>query len=295
MKKEILIGLSVIIALLILFFGINYLKGINLFKASNYYYASYTNVAGLSQSAPVTVNGFKVGLVREIAYEYDNPGHVRVELSLDSKLRVPEGSKAILVTDMLGTAAIELKMAQSDKYYAVGDKLPSGNAAGLLDNVSSNVMPQLQAIIPKVDSLLSSAVTIASDPAIIASVKRLDAITANLERSTAQLSRTMTSMPAVASDASATMANARRISDDLGAVTAELRTLPIDSTFANVERLTLQLNDIMNRLRSDDNTMGLLLNDPSLYRNLNSSVAALDSLLVDVKRNPKRYISIKLL
>ena len=72
-SKELIIGLSVIIALLILFFGINYLKGINLFKASNYYYASYTDVAGLAQSAPVTVNGFKVGLVREVEYEYDNP------------------------------------------------------------------------------------------------------------------------------------------------------------------------------------------------------------------------------
>lgn len=72
-KKELMIGLTVLITLLILFFGIDYLKGVNVFKAANYYYASYTNVAGLAQSAPVTVNGYKVGLVREINYEYDNP------------------------------------------------------------------------------------------------------------------------------------------------------------------------------------------------------------------------------
>ena len=77
-KKEIIIGFCAVVALLVLFFGIDYLKGVNIFKPTNYYYATYTNVAGLQVSAPVTVNGYKVGLVRNIAYEYDNPGHVKV-------------------------------------------------------------------------------------------------------------------------------------------------------------------------------------------------------------------------
>ena len=100
-SKEAIIGLTVLISLLIVFFGIDYLKGVNIFHPENYYYVSYTNVDGLAESAPVTVNGFKVGIVREIQYEYDNPGHVRVELSLDKSLKVPRGSKAVLVTSML--------------------------------------------------------------------------------------------------------------------------------------------------------------------------------------------------
>ena len=79
-SKEVVIGATVVLAMLILFFGIEYLKGINVFKAANYYYVSYTNVTGLTVSSPVNVNGFKVGLVRDIKYEYDNPGHVLVEL-----------------------------------------------------------------------------------------------------------------------------------------------------------------------------------------------------------------------
>lgn len=295
MKKELIIGLSVIIALLILFFGINYLKGINLFKASNYYYASYTNVAGLAQSAPVTVNGYKVGIVREIEYEYDNPGHVKVEMSLDKKLRLPEGTTAVLASDMLGTASIELKMATSDKFYEVGDKIPSANAAGLMDNVTENLMPGINAILPKVDSLLVSAVNLASDPALAQAVKRLDAITANLERTTALLNKTMASMPTAAADASATMTNARELTGNLTTLSEELASLPIDSTFCNITRLTTQLNMVVESLNSSNSTLGLLLHDPELYQNLNSSVASLDSLLIDVKRNPKRYISIKLL
>lgn len=92
-SRELIIGMSVLVALLVLFFGIDYLKGINVFKAANYYYVSYTNVNGLTVSSPVTINGFKVGQVRDINYEYDNPGHVLVELSLDKKLKVPRAAR----------------------------------------------------------------------------------------------------------------------------------------------------------------------------------------------------------
>lgn len=295
MKKELTIGFSVIIALLILFFGINYLKGVNIFKASNYYYASYTDVAGLAQSAPVTVNGFQVGLVREIEYEYDNPGHVKVELSLDGKLRLPEGTVAVLATDMLGTSSIELHMGTGSSYYEVGSKIPAKNAGGLMSSISGDLMPAISSILPKVDSLLAAAVTLASDPALAQSVKRLDAITANLERSTALLSRSMAVMPTVTSDAQATLSNVKDISGNLSTLTATMNNLPVDSTFANIHQLTVQLNALADNLNSPNGTLGLLMNDPELYRNLNASVASLDSLLIDVKRNPKRYISIKLL
>ena len=131
LSKELIIGLSVLVALFVLFFGINYLKGNNIFKDSNYYYASYTNVAGLAQSAPVTVNGFKVGLVKDIRYEYDNPGHVLVEISLDKHLKVPQGTEAVIASDMLGTASVVLKMGTSKDYHNVGDHLTTANNASL--------------------------------------------------------------------------------------------------------------------------------------------------------------------
>lgn len=294
-KKELMIGLTVLITLLILFFGIDYLKGVNVFKAANYYYASYTNVAGLAQSAPVTVNGYKVGLVREINYEYDNPGHVRVELSLDRKLQLPVGTEAVLVTDMLGTSSIELKMGRGSQMHKVGDKLMGANAAGLMDNVTKDLLPAVSSALPKIDSLLTAVTAIVSDPALLGAVKRLDAVMANLERSTSALSSTMARTPAIASDAQTTMANVRQISSDLTEVTAAIRKMPLDSTMANVQSLTERLNQISGQLQSRDSSLGLLLNDPSLYNSLNAAVGSLDSLLQDVKRHPKRYISIKLL
>lgn len=301
-SKELVIGLSVIAMMLILIFGIDYLKGINVFKASNYYYASYTNVAGLAQSAPVTINGYKVGLVREINYEYDNPGHVKVEMSLDKKLRVPQGTKAVLVCDMLGTATIQLEMAHNNNFHNVGDMLIGETAPGLLDGVQKDVMPSLGSVMEKLDSLLSALNYIATNPALTNAVNRLDDIMANVETSSANLDRTMKSMPSIASDAGVTMKNVTEISknlhsisSDLSEVSAQLKSTPIDSTLNNVYQITESLGDMTRKLNSTNSSLGLLLNDRGLYDNLNGSAASLDSLLRDVKKNPKRYISIKLL
>lgn len=300
--KELIIGISVAVMLLILVFGINYLKGINLFKASNYYYASYTNVAGLAQSAPVTINGYKVGLVREINYEYDNPGHVKVEMSLDKKLRVPKGTKAVLVCDMLGTATIQLQMAHNTDFHDVGDVLIGETAPGLLDGVQKDVMPTLGSVMTKIDSLLTALNYIVSNPALVNSVNRLDDIMAHVETSSANLDRSLASMPVLASDVGVTMKNATEISNnlktisaDLSVVSAQLKNMPIDSTLANVHHITESLESMTQKLNSTNSSLGLLLNDRGLYDNLNGSAASLDSLLRDVKKNPKRYISIKLL
>ena len=300
--KEFTIGLSVVIALLVLLFGINYLKGINIFHPTNYYYVSYTNVAGLSQSAPVTINGFKVGLVREIEYEYDNPGHVRVELSLDQALRIPRGSKAVLVTDMLGTSSIELRLNTGNQFHDIGEKLIGENSTGLMSSITTDVMPGIASIIPKVDSLLVAITTIATDSALINSVHRLDRIMANLESSSTQLNKVMNTMPGIAGDAGTVMKNFTKvssdfttISSDLAVVSTELKQMPIDSTMANIHTLSIQLNDLMRKINSPNSSAGMLLNDTQLYNNLNNASASLDSLLKDVKKNPKRYISIKLL
>lgn len=294
-SRELKIGLTVLVMLLVLFFGINYLKGINLFHASNFYYVSYTDVAGLAQSAPVTVNGYKVGLVREIEYEYNNPGHVLVEISLDKKLRVPHGTKAVLTTDMLGTSSIVLEMGTSPEYYAVGERLEGTNSAGLVESLSSGLMPSINAMVPKIDSLLTSLNILVSDPALRVAIGRLDAITANLEGTTRMLHTTSSSLPRIAAGADSTLTNLRTVSGNLAQLSEQMRDLPVDSTFRNLEALSVELKAMAAALNSSESSLGLLMHDPELYNNLNRAVSNLDTLFVDIKKNPKRYISIKLL
>ena len=301
-SREVIIGASVLIALLALVFGINYLKGVNIFKAANYYYASYTNVAGLSQSAPVTVNGYKVGLVREIAYEYDNPGHVKVELSLDRQLRIPEGTQAAIVTDMLGTATIELRMGTSSRYLEVGETLQGVEVAGMMDKLSTELLPTVMQIAPHIDSLVVALTAVASDPALLSSVRRLDVIMSNLESSTTQLNNAMKSVPAIVGNANTTMANVSEISANitqvskaLASLSDDLKDMPLDSTMRNINRITANLDEATSKLNSTNSSLGLLLNDPGLYNNINNSAAHIDSILIDLKKQPKRYIpSIKI-
>lgn len=298
LRKELLIGLTVLITLAILFFGIDFLKGINIFHPANYYYVTYTNVEGLTQSAPVTVNGFKVGLVREISYEYDNPGHVRVELSLDKELKVPRGSKAVLTTDMLGTASIELHMAPTDEFHAVGERLLGENSPSML----SKVGPAIDTLVPRIDSLLQAVTALASDPALTTSIHTLDRVMKNLETSTITLNHTLAPTPAITNNAALAMtdvkdiaANLNRISSDLAVVSNTLKEAPLDSTIRNFEAISVNLLALSKQLNNPNSSLGMLMNDPGLYNNLNAASAHIDSILVDLKRQPKRYIpSIKI-
>ena len=294
-RKEVLIGLIVLVAMTVVVVGIDFLKGVNVFKASNYYFVSFTDVAGLAQSAPVTVNGFKVGQVRDIQYEYDNPGHVRVELSLDRSLKVPEGSEAILASDLLGTASIMLKLSDNTEYYEVGSNLNGIVPKGMMDNVSQELLPSVTAIMPKVDSLLTTITGLVASPEVTASVKRLDAITANLETTTRQLNALMATLPPITRDINEITGNFNTVSGDLTSISASLKDAPLDSIANNMKAITDNLQALTVQLNDPNSTLGLLTHDPALYNSLNSSVSSLDSLLVDIKKNPKRYISIKLL
>lgn len=301
LPKTFVIGLCVIIALLVMVFGINFLKGVNMFKASNYYYASYTNVAGLNLSAPVTINGYKVGLVREIQYAYDNPGHIKIELSLDKELRLTKGTKAVLVTDMLGTSSIELVMGSEKSYLEVGSELIGQGSSGLMDNVTKDLLPGITAMIPKIDSLLTALTAVASNPAIGTSLDHLNATLVHMEEASKQLNTLMASMPGIVNDAGATMTNVRSmstnlntISNDLTEVSGTLKTLPLDATMQNVLEASKSLNEVLANIDNPNSSLGALLNDRQLYNNLSNASASLDSLLIDVKKNPKRYISLKL-
>lgn len=293
-RREVMIGLLVILALVLLYFGINFLKGVNIFKAANYYYASYNNVEGLAVSAPVTLNGYKIGLVRSISYDYNRPGNVIVEMSVDKSLRLPKGSTASLGSDLLGTASISLKLGNpAEGMYAIGDTIPGQLNAGMMAALSENLLPAINAIVPKVDTLLTSLNTLVADPALATSLKRLDGITAELNATLRSLNKATSSLGPVVDNVKNITSNVDTMTGDLTAVTGRLREAPIDSIANNIQATIANLNELTAQLNNRDSSVGKLLNDPALYDNLNATVASLDSLFVDIKRNPKRYISIK--
>lgn len=302
-KKNVLIGLTVVVSICILYWGIEYLKGINLLKPANFYYAKFEKVNGLTVASPVTVNGFKVGQVREITYDYDT-NQISVELSFEKGLKIPDGSTITFSNELLGAAALQLNLGASKTYMEVGSVIPTQMQGGLMDKVGNDMMPALVSILPKVDSIVGSVNQILANPAIAASVTRCDAITRELVASSAQLTELMASLnkaiPGMVHNANGVLANANALTGDLrtttgnlNTITGNLKELPLDTTLnrinatlANVQRLTTKLNN-------ENSSLGMLLNDKKLYQNATSTVASLDSLLQDVKKHPKKYLTIK--
>lgn len=296
LNKEFVIGICVIVAIVILIFGIDYLKGINLFSPANFYYASYDNVAGLEISSPVTVDGYKVGQVREIQFDYEKPGKIKVVLALDKKLHIPVGTKATMGTTLMSGNFIALSLGDSSEMLPIGGEIESLGSTDFMTSLSEDVMPAVNQILPKVDSLLYNLNKLAGDPALLSSIQRLDLITGNVADATNGLKSTMNKdIPLVMRNAKSITEGLDTVVDNLGILSAQLRTLPLNTTVDNVNALTANLTQFSNQLNDKNSTLGMLMNDSALYDKLNKVAADVDSLIVDIKKNPKRYISIKLL
>ena len=275
--------------MIILFFGINYLKGINMFKPESYYYVEFTNVNGLAQSSPVFANGFKIGIVRDIQYNYDKPGHVVVGMEIDQNMRIPAGSKAELVTEMLGTVKMNLLLDYtSSGFFAPGDTIAGAANEGILGAAEKDLLPQIQKMLPKLDSIMGSLNRLLSDPALTNTLHNAERITASLDATSKRLNRLMNEdIPSFTTNAVQITENLETISNSLKNIDYASTFIKIDSTLQNVQMLTAKLN-------RKDNTLGLLMNDSSLYKNLNATSANAASLLKDLKEHPKRYVHFSL-
>lgn len=286
--KEVRIGVAGIVALCILVYGINYLKGINMFKPESYFYVKFRNVNGLAQSSPVFADGVRVGIVRDIYYDYNQPENVIVEVEVDNQLRIPKGSSAELVPELMGGVRMNILLANNPRErYAVGDTIPGMLNNGVMEKVTQ-IMPAVEKMLPKLDSILTSLNTIMADQSIPATLHSIEKTTANLQVASGQLRVLMSNdIPQLTGKLNTIGDNFVVISDNLKKVDYAATFQQIDNTIKNVKMITEKLN-------SKDNTVGLLLNDPQLYDNLNETTINAASLLKDLKEHPKRYVHFSL-
>ena len=289
MKKEFKIGIAAIVALIILFIGINYLKGINMFKSESYYHVDYTEVNGLALSSPVYANGFKVGLVRDIQYNFNKPGHITVGIDMDDNIKIPVGSKAELVTEMLGTVKMNLIMNYGENQtIAPGDTIEGYANNGIMAKAEKDLLPQMEKMMPKLDSILSSLNKILADPAIGNTLKNAEQITASLNQTSNHLKRLMSN------DIPKLTGNVTAITEDLKVISGNLKGIDYAATFNKIDETLKNVYALTDKLNKKDNTIGLLLNDPELYNNLNATSENAASLLKDLQENPKRYVHFSL-
>ena len=287
-SKEFQIGLLVVITIAVTFFGVNYLKGINIFNPTNYYYLSLERINGLVETNDVTIKGYKVGLVKKIIYDYDNPAsNVLVVLQVDDDLKIPVGSKAALVSSLIGAPSIELRLETSNtQIYKRGDTIPSYIDEGIMNSLTEEVMPRIQTIIPQLDSLILSLHAIAENKTIESSLENINAITKNLNRASVGINKVVDKdIPLLCGNINGVMGNLDKVSTNLSAV-------DFRGTFSQLNKTLLGVQGVTDKLNNGTGTLGLLLTKRDFYDNLNTTVGSANDLLVDLKAQPKRYINV---
>lgn len=289
MRKEFKIGLTGICALVILCFGINYLKGMNMFATDDVYYVEFEDVNGLALSSPVFAQGVKVGIVQDIKYNNQKPGSVLVEISVDKQMMIPKGSTSELVTEMLGTVKMNLLLnKESQEFMTPGETLEGKANYGLMGAAEKEILPQLQKTILKIDSVLTSLNKVLNNENLEKTIHNTQVITANLSTTTRELNKMMQNdFPAIISNINTMSENFATISNNLKDIDYAGTIQKVDATLSNVQLLTEKLN-------RTDNTIGLMFNDRSMYDNLNSATQNAALLLEDLKAHPKRYVHFSL-
>ena len=286
--KEVRIGIAGIIALCVLVYGINYLKGINMFKPSSYFYVKFKNVNGLAKSSPVFADGVRVGIVRDIYYDYNQAENVVVEVELDTELRIPKGRSAELTSELMGGVRMDILLANNPREkYAIGDTIPGKLNNGMMESVAA-LMPQIEQMLPKLDSIMTSLNTILGDQSIPATLHSVEKMAANLEVTSGQLKVLM------GRDIPQLTGKLNTLGDNFISISDNLKKIDYANTFNEIEQTLANVKIVTEKLNSKDNTVGLLLNDPQLYNNLNATTANAASLLEDLKEHPKRYVHFSL-
>jgi phospholipid/cholesterol/gamma-HCH transport system substrate-binding protein len=288
-SKEIVIALVTLVSMGLFYFGLNYLKGANIFQPTNTYYVRIPNVNELQLSGPVYVDGFKVGLVSAIDYDFQNKGDIIVQISLDRKMKIETGSYAELKTSLTAGAFLNLKLNKYvGTHYQAGDTISGIAEQGIMDRVADNLLPQVESILPRIDSILIGIQLLVNHPALSQSLEQISTTAANLERSTHQLNTLLSN------DIPPVLANINQISSDFTVVSSQLRQMDLNATLRKVDNTLQNLEQLTLKLNSNDNSLGLLLNDRSLYNHLDSTFMNASNLLLDFQQNPKRYVHFSL-
>ena len=291
-SKEAKIGTAGVVALVLLFFTIKFLQGVSLFSSSDTYYINFDNAKALAKSSPVYADGYNVGIVSNIIYDYEHPGNgVIVEISVEKGMRIPDGTVAVLDEAMLGGCTLNLMMGNNpSKRYEVGDTIPSVQNNGLMAR-AADMIPKLEVTLAKVDTLLTTLNALASDSNLVAILQNANTVTANASQLTADLGQSARKLDGLLANDIPQMAQTfNRVGQNVESLTNKLNQIDLQTTMNKVDATMANVQALTNQLSSKDNNVGLLLNDTSVYYNLNRTTQGAAELLEDMKANPKRYV-----
>lgn len=302
MKNEVKIAIAAIIGIALLFFGINYLKGVNILSPSNTYYVKFKDAQQLAVGNQIYANGYSVGTIRGLEFNYETNDEVVAAIVLNDNVKLPKGTRAELVAPLMGGIVLNIIMGPNPAdVLAPGDTIIGAPHLGALDKVG-DLMPVVEQMLPKLDSILANLNAITGDPALRRTLENAAVITENLKHTSATLDVMMSSqVPGVLGNVESFTGNLARVDVDgtMKGVNSVMQNAngtitTLHGTITDAQQLVGQLQRTLGgfeqQLQGTDGTLGALLNDPTLYNNLNHTMQSADSLVTDLKAHPKRYV-----
>lgn len=290
LSRNALIGVAFLASLVMIYFGINFLKGSNIFKKQNQYYAVFDDVSKLVISSPVYIKGYQIGLVNEIKMIDTYPLQFSVGINLEENITIPEGSYLEYGIDLFGSSTANLILASSDRYLQPGDTLLGYREISLVDG-AAGVMPRADSILLKIDSIVYSLNRLISNPMWVSSIEGIGSTVDQLNSSSKSFNRIINSLE---KDLPQISENLTAASGDLKHVSSEISQMDLKSTYASIDETIKNLKLITEKFNSSDNSMGLLMNDTRLHDSLNITIDNATKLLEDIRENPDRYLTIRL-
>lgn len=302
-SNETKVGILAAFAIAIFIIGYNFLKGNDIFSSENDFYAKYDKVDGLAVSKPVLVNGYQIGRVSALTLQEN--GQILAQFKIDPKYSIPNNTIARLEsTDLLGSKAVVFDLGNSLKMALDGDTLNANVQQNILEQVEP-IQKKAQMIVVKLDSVLSSVNTILnpdfqknvnrSFASIAKTLETLESTSKTVDGSVSIQARRIDVILANAESISSNLKNNNQkitaIMDNMNSVTDQLAKANFKETLDNANKAVADLQTTIAKINNGTGSLGMLLNDEKLYNNLNNAAENLDKLMLDLKANPKRYVS----
>ena len=285
--KEVKIGITAILALAVIYTGFIFLKGINLFNDTYTYYVKINNINGLTPQSDVLVSGMKIGSVKSINYNPEDR-NILIAIEVNKEFTIIKGSTACLTKEMLASTKLEINLpANSYLPLEPGDTIIGKETTDLMAS-ASEIVPQIQNLLPKMDSILTSINTILIDPSIQTSIHNIEALTTELRTTTNEVNNLL------AKDVPSILNKTDAICYNMEIATNNLKDIDFKGVESNVNTTLQSLQLFTNKLNNENSNLGLLLNDNSLYHNLDSTLYNASALLKDLRLQPKRYVHFSL-
>jgi phospholipid/cholesterol/gamma-HCH transport system substrate-binding protein len=312
-SREVRTGFIAIATIFAFVWGYNFLKGNDIFSKQRVYYTAYTNVGGLTTSNAVTVNGFKVGLVKDVYFEPVNREYLIVEFMLTAdSYEIPKGTKAVLVADLLGTTSINLVTGKEEGFYNEGDTLTSdieeGLMAGITDLSSSLATTKVKAdrLFESLDSLVGDIRDVLGpgdrNSSVNKAITDLAATMDNLKKASGKidgilsddgkLGKILADVEGFTKTLDENKDEIDNLLNNLSSFSDTLAAAELASTINNANKTFAELAEAMEKINNGEGTIGKLFKDDSVYDNLEAATRDLDSLFVDIKANPNRYVHV---